>query len=198
MTPKVREPEPAPPEPRTDPDNFTSAPAKKKPNISLVPEIRKTDTKKAERAEAAAREQRKEAERLANLGSAFKNAGREIGANLGGPTSIREVGSYGPGGGGPTYAGYAAYVKRVYDQAWIAPDQTSLDSAVAEVRIVIARDGKVMTAEFVKRSRDRQVDDSVQRALDRVPSLRPFPEGAKEATREYILQFDLRVKRGLA
>lgn len=185
------------PEPAADPDNFEATPRKQKPKISLVPETRKN--RKSPAADTNAQEQRKADEARRNAGKSLLAASADIRENTGGATSIREVGSYGPGGGGPSYASYAAYVRTKYDNAWIAPEETSSEAAVAEVRVTIARDGTVLSAEFTKRSGDRQVDASVQRALDRVPTIgRPFPEGAKENKRSYILLFDLKVKRGLA
>jgi TonB family protein len=106
---------------------------------------------------------------------------------------------FGPGGGGPAYAGYASLVQKVYLDAWIAPDDTKDDAAITKARVTIANDGRVISADIISRSGDSQMDTSVQRTLDRVPSVgRPFPEGVKDKQRTYILKFDLKVKRGLA
>jgi hypothetical protein len=41
------------------------------------------------------------------------------------------------------------------------------------------------------------VDASVQRTLDRVKFIAPFPEGATEKERTYIINFNLKAKRML-
>jgi TonB family protein len=90
-------------------------------------------------------------------------------------------------------------VQSVYQTAWIAPDDAASDNAITKAKVTIASDGTVISSEIISRSGDSQMDASVQRALDRVPSIgRPFPEGIKDKQRSYILKFDLKVKRGLA
>jgi hypothetical protein len=39
------------------------------------------------------------------------------------------------------------------------------------------------------------VDKSVQRTLDRVTFIAPFPEGAKDKQRTYTINFNLKAKR---
>ena len=73
------------------------------------------------------------------------------------------------------------------------------EDATAEVRVTIASDGTVICQTIIKRSGDPAVDASVQRALDRVTTIgRPFPEGAKEKQRTYIIPFNMKTKRGTA
>lgn len=113
-------------------------------------------------------------------------------------TTIRD-GDVGPGGGGPSYASYASWVQKIYLDAWAAPEDSASQSAVAEVSVTIASDGSVISSKFLNRSGDTQVDASVQRVLNRVTTMgRPFPDGMKEKHRTYILQFDLKIKRGMA
>ena len=115
------------------------------------------------------------------------------------PSSATTIESYGPGGGGPTYANYAAWVKTVYENAWLPPEETDSDDAITVVTVTIARDGKVLEARITRRSGDTAVDNSVQRTLERVTTIgRPFPEGATERQRSYIINFNLKAKRGLA
>ena len=200
--PKVverRPPEPLPkPETRTDPDSFEQkAPIKPKvPQISTKLETKKAIKKPSANVDTA--QERQYAENMLRVADVLKQAGNAVRNGAASATAIEE-GSPGSGGGGPSYASYRAWVQRVFDTAWLAPDNAAVDAAVARVRVVIARDGTVLSAEFISLSGDGAVDGSIQRALDRVPTIgKPFPEGAKENQRAYILRFDLKVKRGLA
>lgn len=100
-----------------------------------------------------------------------------------------------PGPGGAAYANYAQAVKSVYTQAWIAPDDVTDDEATAKVSVTIARDGTVISARITIFSGSTPVDRSVQQTLNRVNFVAPFPEGAKEAERTFIINFNLKTKR---
>jgi len=63
--------------------------------------------------------------------------------------------------------------------------------------VTIASDGTVITASIVTPSGDASVDASVQKTLDRVTFIAPFPDGAKETERTYIINFNLKSKRML-
>lgn len=128
---------------------------------------------------------------------AFNKAARSLGNNASSATIIDQ--DFGPGGGGPTYASYASWVQTVYLGAWVPPDSTDSTAAIARASITIASDGSVVSYRLVGKSGDRDVDDSIQRTLERVTTMgRPFPEGMKEKQRTYILRFDLKAKQGLA
>jgi outer membrane biosynthesis protein TonB len=144
-----------------------------------------TDTREREFADARLR------------ADAFNKAARSLGNNASSATIIDQ--DFGPGGGGPTYASYASWVQTVYLGAWVPPDSTDSTAAIARASITIASDGSVVSYRLVGKSGDRDVDDSIQRTLERVTSMgRPFPEGMKEKQRTYILRFDLKAKQGLA
>jgi len=51
-------------------------------------------------------------------------------------------------------------------------------------------------AHIIGRSGESRVDGSVQRTLERVSMIRPFPEGSKDKQRNYIINFNLKAKRG--
>ncbi len=87
-------------------------------------------------------------------------------------------------------------MKKRYDEAWIAPDDTATDDAVARASITIARDGDVVSARIIQPSGDAQVDRSVRAALDRVTMLLLFPDGSRDKERTYIIRFNLKAKRG--
>jgi outer membrane biosynthesis protein TonB len=128
---------------------------------------------------------------------AFKKAARSLGNSAASATIIDQ--DFGPGGGGPTYASYASWVQTVYLGAWVPPDSTDTTAAIARASITIASDGSVVSYRLIGKSGDRDVDESIQRTLERVTTMgRPFPDGMKEKQRTYILRFDLKAKQGLA
>ena len=102
-----------------------------------------------------------------------------------------------PGNSTAAYANYADVVKSIYEQAWVPPDNAENDDANTKVRVTIASDGTVISARILTPSGDAGVDASVQRTLERVQFIAPFPEGASEKERTYIINFNLKAKRML-
>ena len=90
---------------------------------------------------------------------------------------------------------YAAVVKERYATDWNPPDDTASDDAIAKVSVTISRDGAVISSRILNPSGDASVDRSVQRTLDRVNFVSPFPDGAKEKERTFIINFNLKAKR---
>lgn len=198
--PKPRE-TPPPPEPRPDPKPkvkpeepapVPEKPPKKLPEVSTTlvrrtPAPGDTSKKEAEAAERQARErERQQAERVTAAVRALKGG-------LSGSTSIEMPG---PGGGGPAYANYEQVVKSVYFHAWIAPAESEIsdEDATVRVAVTIARDGTVLSGRITRASGQGAVDASVRRTLERVKFVAPFPEGAREERRDFILLFNLKTK----
>jgi TonB family protein len=123
---------------------------------------------------------------------AIKNAIRNLKKNFSPSTTVDM-----PGNSSAAYANYASVVKSVYEQAWTPPDDTASDDANTKVSITIASDGTVVSARILTPSGDASVDASIQRTLDRVTFIKPFPEGANEKERIYIINFNLKAKRML-
>jgi len=92
---------------------------------------------------------------------------------------------------------YAAVVKERYATAWNPASDTASDDAIAKVSVTIGRDGAVISSRILNPSGDASVDRSVQRTLDRVTFVAPFPDGAKEKERTFIINFNLKAKRML-
>jgi outer membrane biosynthesis protein TonB len=141
------------------------------------------------RAKADADARRRAAQHLeSRLNSAFESLSK----NLSSGTTIEPLGP-----GGEAYADYGQVVKSYYDQAWIDPEDVSEDAATVKVKVVIRRDGTVILDSIQRRAGIPALDKSVQNALDRVRirGLPPFPEGAKESQRIYIINFNLKAKR---
>jgi len=209
--PKQQERQPDPPkvaetkQKTIDPESFETVKDKKPrlPQVSTKPVIRKSNDSKKQKQPTTedSRDRERERERQmadARLRSeAFNRAARSIGNNTSSATIIDE--NFGPGGGGPTYASYASWVQTVYLGAWVPPDSIESASAVARASITIANDGRVVSSRIISKSGVREIDESVQRTLDRVTTIgRPFPEGMKEKQHTYILRFDAKAKEGLA
>jgi TonB family protein len=92
-------------------------------------------------------------------------------------------------------ANYAATVKAVYESAWTPPADTASDDANVKVRVTIASDGTVISAQILEPSADASVDTTVQNTLDRVQFIAPFPSGSADKERTYIINFNLKAKR---
>jgi len=201
---KVRPPEPAP-EPvkevrdtKPDPNALEPAPdrKRKKPEVSTKAVVRKSDTTKTTKSPSTASTDDSAERRLADnrrraadlLGAAARTIGKDIAPG----TSLEAIG---PGGGGEVYAPYDQAVRSIYWHAWIPPEDTASDEAVTKATVTIASDGSVLSARILKPSGDSSVDRSVQRALDSVTFIAPFPEGAKDKQRTYTINFNLKAKR---
>lgn len=90
-------------------------------------------------------------------------------------------------------ANYASAVKSIYDQAWTLPDTIAKDENIT-VSVTIASDGTVISSRIVTPSGDEPADTSVQRTLDRVKFIAPFPEGSTDKERTYTIVFNPQVK----
>ena len=102
-----------------------------------------------------------------------------------------------PGHSSVSYASYASVIRSIYTRAWNPPDSVSNDQANTKVRVTIGSDGSVVSAEIIGPSGDDSVDESVQRTLDRVRTIAPFPEGSTEREKTFIINFNLQAKRML-
>jgi protein TonB len=102
-----------------------------------------------------------------------------------------------PGDSSAAYANYASVVKSIYEQAWVPPDDAANDDANTKVSVTIASDGTVITARIIGASGDSGVDATIQKTLDRVTFIAPFPPGTTDKERTYIINFNLKAKRML-
>ena len=125
--------------------------------------------------EAAKRARQAEAERRAAL--------NKLEAKLSGRTPVNvPVGQH-------ASANYASLIRRTYMDATIHPGSTNGDPVV-RVRLVIARSGRVISAGITGRSGVTSWDRAVQKALDRVRVIKPFPESMKGAQQTFNLNFN--------
>jgi outer membrane biosynthesis protein TonB len=100
-------------------------------------------------------------------------------------------------GGGEAFVNYRTAIFNAYFHAWKTPETAAHNKAVANVKIVVARNGDVLSSDIVTKSGDADVDKSVQRALDQVEreKLPPFPSSSQDTVRTFILRFDLEAKQ---
>jgi len=183
----------------TEPDGFAESKKPKKPQISLKVETRTKpqSSSKTTTNDTRAQEQ-KQLEARRRAGQEILQAASAIASGSASATAVDD--DFGPGGGGPAYAGYDALVQMMYQRAWVKPSEVNSDSPITYATVTIARDGSVVpgSARIISRSGDSQMDASVQRTLERVTSIgRAFPDAMKGKDRTYKLKFDLQ-KSGLA
>lgn len=201
--PKPRKPKPkAPkPDPAASEDAAPEKPRKKQVNVNL--DLKKrypadTTAERERKQQAEAREAaRVAAERAAERAasermSMVQGSLRALSSKLSGGTSV-DI----PGPGGEAYANFNQIVRSIYDHAWIAPDDVADDSLAVTAKVTIQRDGSVIASQtFIQRaSGNPSLDKSVQRAIDRVRNVAPFPEASKDSQRTFYIHFNLKTKR---
>lgn len=129
--------------------------------------------------------------KIKRLAGAFSSAASRIGSSVQSGTTV----DVGEGGGGEAFINYGEFIKAIYDRAWLDPQDVLDDAASVKVEITIRNDGTVVASHVLRHSGISSMDRSVQRALDRVQSVKPFPPGAKDRERTFILNFNLKSKR---
>jgi TonB family protein len=120
---------------------------------------------------------------------AIKSALVNLKHSLSSPTEVNV-----PGDSSAAYANYASAVKSIYDAAWALPDSIANADENIKVSVTIARDGTVISSHIITPSGDATADGSVQKTLDRVQFVAPFPEGSTDKERTFIIIFNPQVK----
>ncbi len=188
----VKPPEPV--KPVKDPEISIPPPKPPKPHVIKVnKDLVTVDNKQAQQEAAAAAEKAALAEK--KLRDQKLKAIRDIARNVKENSSKPTVVDASPGTASVSYANYASVVKSRYDGAWTPPDDMASDDVTTKVSVTISRDGTVVSSRIIGRSGEARVDASVQRALDRVDFIAPFPEGAKEKERTFIINFNPQARR---
>ena len=174
-------------------DNTEPAP-KPKPHVVKVDlkQVTHITPKVTDTSEADSREAAKEAKAAKRRAAAIAKAAQAIEENASSATTVEM-----PGTGSVSYANYASVVKSVYERAWRTPSDASNDDANTRVSVTIGSDGTVISSHILDPSGDAAVDASVQRTLDNVNFIAPFPDGAKEKEKTFIINFNLKAKRML-
>jgi len=167
----------------------------RKIDISELKSIPKDDTEKVKaKAEAEARA---EAQRVATanrrkLAEQLGSAATDLQRGFQGGTKV-QVG----GPGGEAFASYGALVQAAYSDAWQVIQDLNDDDSIALVRVTVARDGRVLSSQIIRRSGNATMDRSVQRALDKVRDehLPAFPDFIKDLQRSFTIEFNLKTRK---
>jgi len=204
VTPPAPQPQPAPPPPKpAEPAPtfvekveklFKPEPAKPvKPDLTQTktePHKIQVNTKLVTRNA----QQNTTPDNSAQKARALRNAIRTLKQHLSPSTTVDM-----PGNSSAAYANYADVVKSVYDQAWaqVPLDNVANENENVKVRVTIASDGTVISARIIDSSGDAALDDSVQKTIERVAFIAPFPEGTADKQRIYTLGFNPQLRKML-
>ncbi|HKW30701.1 MAG TPA: TonB family protein [Verrucomicrobiae bacterium] len=125
---------------------------------------------------------------------ALRNAIRSLKSNFSPSTTVDM-----PGNSSVAYANYASAVKSIYDQAWaqVPLDTVANENENVKARVTIASDGTVISARIIESSGDAALDVSVQKTLERVTFIAPFPEGTPDKQRTYTINFNPQLRKML-
>lgn len=164
-----------------------SKPVKHRVEISTVRDTTASSKPSAAEMRRAAEESARAVQ--AQYASKFKSVLGAISEGMSKGTSIES-----PGPGGEAFADYGQFVEMFYRKAWSQPDDVADELATVRVNVVILRDGTVDSFEITKRSGTAALDNSISR-LENLNFIAPFPEGAKDARRTFIINFNLKADR---
>jgi TonB family protein len=161
-------------------DPVQPASNKQKPKVSETA-VAQSSSQSAE----ARRFRRQIAESLDALATGVKSSGAQ-------GTAVDMPGQ----GGGEAFAGYETIIYNRYFHAWITPEGVANKLAGADVKIVVARDGMIISAEIINKSGEPALDKSVERVLRAVTHLPPFPASSHDEQRSFLIRFNLEAKEG--
>ncbi|MDP6892643.1 MAG: TonB family protein [Verrucomicrobiota bacterium] len=177
---KITKPKPKPTPPKPKPVKITKP--KPKIKVNLKPTIRRPDSSKVKAQQEAAERARKAD---ANRQQALNKSLNRLNSNLSGSTAVKApLGRF-------AAANYESLIRRKYMDATFHPGAISGDPVV-KVRIVIARSGNVLSARIVNSSGVTSWDRAVQKSLDRVKHIGPFPKTISGAQKTFTLNFNSR------
>ena len=157
---------------------------KPKPQIkvNLKPTIRRPDSSKVKaQQEAAERARKANAKRQETL----NNSINRLSSNLSGSTAVNAP------LGRLAAANYESLIRKKYMDATFHPGAINRDPVV-KVRLVIARSGNVLSAQIINNSGVTSWDRAVQKSLDRVKHIAPFPKSISGSKKTFTLNFNSR------
>jgi len=153
---------------------------------------RKTSTTSTTERQAAAKAAAERTQRVADAVNALREGLSQ--------TTTIETPTGGFGGGGPSYANYTQVVRKIYNDAWNAwavPDDVTDDEATVQVRVTIARNGRVIRKEILRSSGSRAVVKAAQAVLDRVTFVKEFPADSNDTERNFTMTFKLNARKSI-
>ena len=176
--PTTTQTKPTPPKPK--PVKIT----KPKPQIkvNLKPTIRRPDSSKVKaQQEAAERARKANAKRQETL----NNSINRLSSNLSRSTAVNAP------LGRLAAANYESLIRKKYMDATFHPGAINRDPVV-KVRLVIARSGNILSAQIINNSGVTSWDRAVQKSLDRVKHIAPFPKSISGSKKTFTLNFNSR------
>jgi len=197
--PPVSQPAPQPPAPQPQPVVMPRAPTPS-PEKIVKPEAVKLQPAQEQRhkiepnLKPVVRGESSKVRDESQRARALRNAVQNLKRNFSPGTTIDM-----PGNSSVAYASYADVVKSVYDQAWAQIPLGTVANSNENVRVsvVIASDGTVVSARIIESSGDTALDASVQKTLERVTFIAPFPEGTTDKQRPYTISFNPQLRQML-
>ena len=158
---------------------------------------RRDQQARAERAAQAAAQAAAAAER----DYAINAVNRIVGSIGDGSSNTRVVSTTAIGNGtgagsGAASGRYGDGLKSLYDSKWILNADAYNEETSASVRVVVRRDGTVVSSAITKSSGNAAFDRSVSSALNGVTRALPFPPDMKDAERAFTWKFERKTRAG--
>src|ERR1043166_1652985 len=119
--------------------------------------------------------------------------------NVGSGLSRSTVTSPGIGDGtasGVATGRYGDALKAIYDAKWVLNTDLYNDEPATTVKVVVRRDGTVVSAVITKPSGNASFDRSVRATLNAVTRVLPFPPDMKELEQEFTWRFERKTRVG--
>lgn len=90
------------------------------------------------------------------------------------------------------FAWYFALVRQTMYDAWNQPSTLSASAGLTtEVTLRVLRDGTITQRKMTRASGNKLMDDSVMKAVEAVPKLRPLPPGFGGSSKDIVIEFEL-------
>jgi TonB family protein len=152
----------------------------------------KTDDSQAQASAAAAQAAAADAKRRRAIQQALNNLQTGLEVKTSQQRSVVDT----KGDGGEAYADYNSVIQSIYFHAWTTPDNVANKLAQAKVKLVLSRDGSILSADIIDSSGESAVDKSVERALRSVTHVPSFPSTSHDQQRTFYILFNLEAKEG--
>lgn len=152
---------------------------------------------KAQRAAQAAAQAAENARRQ----DAINDVNRIVGSAGDGSSNTRVANTTAIGNGtglgsGAASGRYGDGLKALYDSKWILNADAYDEETSASVRVVVRRDGTIVSSTITKSSGNAAFDRSVRSALNGVARALPFPPDMKDTERAFTWRFERKTRAG--
>ncbi len=94
---------------------------------------------------------------------------------------------------GSSLGKYGLLVQSAYDRQWRQPNGISSRDLTVKVKVIVAKDGSIQSAQISQSSGISAMDQSIERAIQMVQRIaKAPPKGASLSNRTFILNFNLK------